>query len=68
MYRFVGLAELYYAGSHGMDIMGPKLAENCVTPADEPVRMVLYRIVFFFFLLERGKVGRGLLWGTHNKY
>lgn len=23
VYEFVGLAELYYAGSHGMDIMGP---------------------------------------------
>lgn len=27
MYDFVQLAELYYAGSHGMDIMGP--AEDC---------------------------------------
>lgn len=42
MYRFVGLAELYYAGSHGMDIMGPKVAENCVTPADEQVRMLFF--------------------------
>ncbi|TYI17053.1 hypothetical protein ES332_A08G298300v1 [Gossypium tomentosum] len=23
VYNFVGLADLYYAGSHGMDIMGP---------------------------------------------
>lgn len=23
VYEFVGLNELYYAGSHGMDIMGP---------------------------------------------
>lgn len=23
MYEFVGLSELYYAGSHGMDIMSP---------------------------------------------
>lgn len=23
VYEFVGLKELYYAGSHGMDIMGP---------------------------------------------
>lgn len=23
VYEFVQLAELYYAGSHGMDIMGP---------------------------------------------
>lgn len=23
VYEFVGLTELYYAGSHGMDIMGP---------------------------------------------
>ena len=25
VYEFVGLNELYYAGSHGMDIMGPVL-------------------------------------------
>jgi hypothetical protein len=23
VYSFVGLSQLYYAGSHGMDIMGP---------------------------------------------
>ncbi|RWR77339.1 trehalose-phosphate phosphatase A-like protein isoform X1 [Cinnamomum micranthum f. kanehirae] len=43
VYRFVGLAELYYAGSHGMDIMGPKLAENCVTPADEQAKDVSFQ-------------------------
>ncbi len=28
VYEFVQLAELYYAGSHGMDIMGPANATN----------------------------------------
>jgi hypothetical protein len=28
VYEFVQLAELYYAGSHGMDIMGPADATN----------------------------------------
>ncbi|XP_057801810.1 probable trehalose-phosphate phosphatase G [Salvia miltiorrhiza] len=35
VYEFVGLTELYYAGSHGMDIMGPVSAshgdhKNCI--------------------------------------
>ncbi len=28
VYEFVQLAELYYAGSHGMDIMGPADGTN----------------------------------------
>lgn len=28
VYEFVGLAELFYAGSHGMDIMGPDRASD----------------------------------------
>ena len=28
--NFVQLKELYYAGSHGMDIAGPKVAHGCV--------------------------------------
>ena len=28
MYEFVQLPELYYAGSHGMDIMGPVVSRN----------------------------------------
>ncbi|EPS67838.1 trehalose 6-phosphate phosphatase, partial [Genlisea aurea] len=28
VYEFVGLTELYYAGSHGMDIMGPVRSDN----------------------------------------
>ncbi|XP_051141331.1 probable trehalose-phosphate phosphatase H [Andrographis paniculata] len=31
VYSFVRLAELYYAGSHGMDIKGPAKASNYVT-------------------------------------
>ena len=31
MYEFVRLPELYYAGSHGMDIMGPAEGYNGVT-------------------------------------
>ncbi|XP_058081282.1 probable trehalose-phosphate phosphatase F [Magnolia sinica] len=31
VYGFVGLAELYYAGSHGMDIMAPKRASGSNT-------------------------------------
>ncbi|XP_022865961.1 trehalose-phosphate phosphatase A-like [Olea europaea var. sylvestris] len=40
VYEFVGLTELYYAGSHGMDIMGPVRSissdyENCIRSSDE---------------------------------
>lgn len=34
VYEFVGLTELYYAGSHGMDIMGP--VRECESSADHP--------------------------------
>lgn len=43
MHEFVGLKELYYAGSHGMDIMGPVRQyisddqPNCVRSTDEQV-------------------------------
>lgn len=37
VYEFVHLAELYYAGSHGMDIMGP--AEGCNGFKAEGVRL-----------------------------
>lgn len=29
VYKFVRLAELYYAGSHGMDIKGPSKSKKC---------------------------------------
>lgn len=42
VYEFVGLTELYYAGSHGMDIMGPLKHftsandhPNCIKPTDK---------------------------------
>ncbi|OAY48149.1 trehalose-phosphate phosphatase A [Manihot esculenta] len=41
VYEFVGLTELYYAGSHGMDIMGPVRQSvsddqpNCMRSADK---------------------------------
>ncbi|KAK9994193.1 hypothetical protein SO802_023896 [Lithocarpus litseifolius] len=41
VYDFVGLTELYYAGSHGMDIMGPVRQSisgdhpNCIRSTDE---------------------------------
>ncbi|CAK9161087.1 unnamed protein product [Ilex paraguariensis] len=45
VYEFVGLAELYYAGSHGMDIMGPvrpfaKSRTNCISSTDKPGKEV----------------------------
>ncbi|KAL3647463.1 hypothetical protein CASFOL_008431 [Castilleja foliolosa] len=40
VYEFVGLTELYYAGSHGMDIMGPVRSpssdnKNCIKSTDK---------------------------------
>ncbi|XP_022731284.1 trehalose-phosphate phosphatase A-like [Durio zibethinus] len=40
VYEFVGLTDLYYAGSHGMDIMGPVRQSsndhsNCITSTDK---------------------------------
>ncbi|KAL6580568.1 hypothetical protein OROMI_008592 [Orobanche minor] len=40
VYEFVGLTELYYAGSHGMDIMGPVRSSfsdyrNCIKSTDK---------------------------------
>jgi hypothetical protein len=43
VYEFVGLTELYYAGSHGMDIMGPvkqsvtDYHQNCIKSTDKQV-------------------------------
>ncbi|PKU71528.1 trehalose-phosphate phosphatase A-like [Dendrobium catenatum] len=44
VYEFVGLKELYYVGSHGLDLVGPvKYSEsiatnhNCISPTDELV-------------------------------
>jgi len=43
VYQFVGLTELYYAGSHGMDIIGPvRQSEsdnhpNCIRSTDKRV-------------------------------
>lgn len=44
VYDFVGLAELYYAGSHGMDIMGPVRSVSddysCIKFTDKQVKML----------------------------
>lgn len=51
VHGFVGLTELYYAGSHGMDIMGPVRETisddppNCIRSIDEQVMALI-----FFFL------------------
>lgn len=43
--EFVGLTELYYAGSHGMDIMGPvrpisKDHTKCIRSIDKQVKVL----------------------------
>ncbi|XP_062234026.1 probable trehalose-phosphate phosphatase 4 isoform X2 [Phragmites australis] len=58
VYSFVGLSELYYAGSHGMDIKGPGSKDKTVLlqPAREflPVINKAYRA-----LLEKTKATQG---------
>jgi hypothetical protein len=45
VYEFVGLTELYYAGSHGMDIVGPVRHStsddhpNCIESTDMQVNL-----------------------------
>lgn len=45
VYEFVKLTELYYAGSHGMDIMGPVRQSisddhiNCFSSTDKQVSL-----------------------------
>lgn len=50
VYQLVGLAELYYAGSHGMDIMVPIRNELCTNGSfikctDQQV-LQLMRVIF----------------------
>lgn len=51
------LTELYYAGSHGMDIMGPvRKSEsighpNCINLTDKQVNRVFFFFFSFFLLL-----------------
>ncbi|KAL5055245.1 hypothetical protein RYX36_035927, partial [Vicia faba] len=40
VFNFVKLGELYYAASHGMDIMGPtknQSVEKCISDSNKPV-------------------------------
>lgn len=54
VYEFVGLTELYYAGSHGMDIIGPVRQSvsdnhaNCIRSTDNQVlglKVLIWHVV-----------------------
>ena len=45
MFEFVKLAELYYAGSHGMDIKGPAKASSRHAKAKVTTRCLFRRLV-----------------------
>ena len=52
VYEFVGLTDLYYAGSHGMDIMYPvrqsfKNHPNCIRSTDKQVSIFLHHSLCF---------------------
>lgn len=47
VYEFVQLPELYYAGSHGMDIMGP--ANGCKGHKSQGKKMSDDEVVLIFF-------------------
>lgn len=46
VYSFVRLAELYYAGSHGMDIKGPSKGSKC-----KKVSKKFFLTIFLFLIL-----------------
>lgn len=54
VYNLVELTELYYAGSHGMDIMGPVNNSvsndhpSCVKSTDQQVRCFFWRALLLF--------------------
>lgn len=64
--EFVGLTELYYAGSHGMDIMGPVIPStaghiNWVRSTEKQVVIIIryiffetyrYRLMFYLLLIK----------------
>lgn len=58
VYDLVGLTELYYAGSHGMDIMDPVTNTNCVNSTDQQVicqellQVLLYTLQDFISLCQ----------------
>lgn len=58
VYDLVGLTELYYAGSHGMDIMGPVTNTNSVNSTDQQVifqeleEVLLYTLQDFISLCQ----------------
>lgn len=58
VYDLVGLTELYYAGSHGMDIMGPVTNTNNVNSTDQQVtcqellQVLMYTLQDFIYLCQ----------------
>lgn len=58
VYDLVGLTELYYAGSHGMDIMGPVTNTNNVNSTDQQVtcqellQVLVYTLQDFIYLCQ----------------
>lgn len=66
VFELVGLTELYYAGSHGMDILGPVNSTvsdghpNCIKSTDQLVKkfrffsldFILLKIYFTIILLH----------------
>lgn len=80
VYEFVKLAELYYAGSHGMDIMGPAKSSkgskaNCSRTTDKKGGVVLYQPAseflpmidkVFALLVEKTKKISGVIVENHK--
>lgn len=58
VYDLVGLTELYYAGSHGMDIMGPVTNTDNVNSTDQQVicqellQVLMYTLQDFIHLCQ----------------
>lgn len=61
VFEFIGLTELYYAGSHGMDIMGPATHSvsvnghlDCIRTTDEQVKTFCFSHSFLVCLTGYG--------------
>lgn len=65
VYEFVQLSELYYAGSHGMDIMGPA---NSASVFKINGTLAKDKMVIFSFNLHNSRTLTSACWALKNFY
>lgn len=72
VYKFVGLNELYYAGSHGMDIMGPVRQSIVDNPrhgirSTEKQVIISHNVLYVFIFLSDPLLQPFSLWWIQGK-